>query len=488
MTNLADLLPAGGGQNNTDFVADGAISSGAPVVLNSDGKISPISATANPASFGSAQEFTSNAATWITSCFHAASGNMVVVYLDSGTTMYAVAGTVSGETITWGTPAQMYAAPVTIKKIVYDSQEEVVVLFYRDVYNGNYGTYRTGSVSGTGATAAISWNTATAWYSGNMQAVDVVAMGGGAGVLMLSNASSYTVGHRWQLASGGATLTIQGYTSFSVYATSARWAMTEDTSTGKIIIILGAASTAYGIVGTVTSGSPYFTISSGSTLYSGYISQPFVTYDVAANKSLFGYFTGYGLKARVGTVDAAAGTISFGTEVTTSFTNIVQPTAVYDTTASVTAISFQNANNSSYCDQIYGTISGTDVTFTAATTILSKALSSSQNTSTVYESVAKKIVTSINNNTDTSGDSVVSNPAGTNLTSTNLLGIASGAISDTATGTINTWGSRNEVQSSLTVGTDYYVQTDGTITTATGGQLIGKAITATQINIKDYTG
>ena len=25
MTNLADLLPAGGGQNNTDFVADGAI-------------------------------------------------------------------------------------------------------------------------------------------------------------------------------------------------------------------------------------------------------------------------------------------------------------------------------------------------------------------------------------------------------------------------------------------------------------------------------
>jgi len=75
-----------------------------------------------------------------------------------------------------------------------------------------------------------------------------------------------------------------------------------------------------------------------------------------------------------------------------------------------------------------------------------------------------------------------------NLTSTNLLGIASGAISDTATGTINTWGSRNSAQSSLTVGTDYYVQTDGTITTATDGQLIGKAITATQINIKDYTG
>ena len=32
MTNLADLLPAGGGQNNTEFVADGNVSAGAPVI------------------------------------------------------------------------------------------------------------------------------------------------------------------------------------------------------------------------------------------------------------------------------------------------------------------------------------------------------------------------------------------------------------------------------------------------------------------------
>ena len=78
----------------------------------------------------------------------------------------------------------------------------------------------------------------------------------------------------------------------------------------------------------------------------------------------------------------------------------------------------------------------------------------------------------------------------TNMTATNLLGIASGAILDTATGTINTWGSRNEVQTGLTIGSDYYVQSDGTITTTSTSpaQLIGTAISATQINIKDYTG
>jgi hypothetical protein len=75
-----------------------------------------------------------------------------------------------------------------------------------------------------------------------------------------------------------------------------------------------------------------------------------------------------------------------------------------------------------------------------------------------------------------------------NMTATNLLGVASGAILDTATGTINTWGSRNEVQTSLTIASDYYAQTDGTITTSDGGQLLGKALSATMINIKDYTG
>ena len=46
MTNLADLLPAGGGQNNTDFVADGTIASGKPVILTAAGKAAPVSGSA----------------------------------------------------------------------------------------------------------------------------------------------------------------------------------------------------------------------------------------------------------------------------------------------------------------------------------------------------------------------------------------------------------------------------------------------------------
>jgi hypothetical protein len=73
----------------------------------------------------------------------------------------------------------------------------------------------------------------------------------------------------------------------------------------------------------------------------------------------------------------------------------------------------------------------------------------------------------------------------TNLTSTNLIGISAAAASSGATAKINTWGGINEAQSSLTIASDYYVQTDGTITTATGGQKVGQAISATTINMRN---
>ena len=45
----------------------------------------------------------------------------------------------------------------------------------------------------------------------------------------------------------------------------------------------------------------------------------------------------------------------------------------------------------------------------------------------------------------------------------------------------------------MTIGADYYAQHDGNITTtqssnSTVQQLLGKAISATKLNIKDYTG
>jgi hypothetical protein len=62
----------------------------------------------------------------------------------------------------------------------------------------------------------------------------------------------------------------------------------------------------------------------------------------------------------------------------------------------------------------------------------------------------------------------------------NFIGIANSAISDDATGTITSGGIGTN-QSSLTVGSQYYIDSGGTLTTTEGGTPVGRALSATTI-------
>ena len=64
------------------------------------------------------------------------------------------------------------------------------------------------------------------------------------------------------------------------------------------------------------------------------------------------------------------------------------------------------------------------------------------------------------------------------------VGAATAAISSTATGTITIVGGVNESQTSLTIGSKYYIQNGGTIaTTVVAGQEVGRALSATNLLI-----
>jgi hypothetical protein len=66
----------------------------------------------------------------------------------------------------------------------------------------------------------------------------------------------------------------------------------------------------------------------------------------------------------------------------------------------------------------------------------------------------------------------------------NWIGIATSAISDTASGDVTVLGGVNDQQSGLTVNTSYYVDSDGSLITA-GSRKIGKAISATELLITE---
>jgi hypothetical protein len=75
----------------------------------------------------------------------------------------------------------------------------------------------------------------------------------------------------------------------------------------------------------------------------------------------------------------------------------------------------------------------------------------------------------------------------TNLTAQNFLGISNGAYTNGQTATIQTIGSVDDAQSGLTPGTEYYVQSNGTLSTGAGNPSVkaGLAISATNLLIRN---
>jgi len=82
---------------------------------------------------------------------------------------------------------------------------------------------------------------------------------------------------------------------------------------------------------------------------------------------------------------------------------------------------------------------------------------------------------------------ILGKAGGTSTNVADFIGLASAGISDGAAGDINVKGGINEAQSSLTIGSDYYVQNDGSLSTTTSSVKAGQAISATTINMMDLT-
>ena len=494
MSNLADLLPAGGGQNNTDFVADGTITSGAPVVLTAAGKAAEValSSTSLSENVGTEAQFFNGNAEYTAACFDSDTGQVIVTARDATALSYgkAVVGTVSGNTISFGTPTTYLSATTSWQAAVYDSVNQKVVIFYNAALAPSYnstGYAIVGTVSGT----SISFGSAVAYTTQNPAYVSA-SFDSSSGKIVIAFMAQSNSNYATSVV-GTVSGTSISFGSDVVFrsANTQEFACVYDTNADKTVICYRESSVTgagEGIVGTVSGTS----ISYGTAVQfdTSPVTVVRAAYDSLTNQIICAY-TKVTVKVVLGTVSGTS--ISFGAIASAPTSDTSAWNAVcYDSNVNKIVVTYAYGQASPYSNGTIatGTVSGTSLTFATPPATFNPT-TVSEHIASVYDSTNKKAVVFYGEN-NASAEGLVFQAAGTaqvpNLTSTNLLGIASGAISDTATGTINTWGSRNEVQTGLTIGSDYYVQTDGTITTATGGQLIGNAITTTQINIKDYTG
>jgi hypothetical protein len=436
MTNLTDLLPAGAGGKQVSFTASGAISSGQAVGLNSDGTVGTITGQLGAKSVFEASVYSNAAAAYDT-----ANDKIVVAYGDSGSSNQgtAVVGTISGNTVSFGTPVVFNSGATTGNiSIVFDANSGKFVISYRDSGNSDYGTAIVGTVSGT----SISFGSETVFnsrytddtklaYDSNAQKV-VIAYGDWVspsypnGTAIVGTVSGTSISFGTAVAYRAASANI-------AYNTIAF-----DSLNNKVVICYrDGGNSDYGtaIVGTVSGTS----ISFGSAVVfeSAYTDWSWPVFDTSAGKIVIAYKDVGNSNAGTAIVGTVSGTsISFGSPTVYQTDNTSFIAGVYNTATGQSFFSSGNITQSSRGEIYPLSVSGTSITVGTRIDYISSV---SGRSSPVYDPDTQQVVITFKDGTaSNAGTTRTIDPAA--LQNTNFIGIADAAISDTASGNITIKG------------------------------------------------
>ena len=151
------VIPSG----THEFVASGALDTGDLVVVNADGTVSVVSDTTT--TLGSNTAFKSGTDIYATVIYDEGSQNYVIIYSDVEDGYYgkAVVATVSGTSVTFGSTVVFESANTGLISATYDKNAGKIVITYRSSANSYYGKAIVGTVSGT----SISFGTPTLYTS-----------------------------------------------------------------------------------------------------------------------------------------------------------------------------------------------------------------------------------------------------------------------------------------------------------------------------------
>jgi len=417
-----------GGGGTHEFVASGAISNGDVVVVNADGTVSVVAEA--PPFAGTPEVFESARVDYVSAVLDISSNKVVVFYTDAANSYYgtAVVGTVSGTSISFGTPVVFKSAFTAFISSTYDSNTNKIVTSYRDDSNTNYGTSIVGTVSGTSisfGTPVVFESSASNYISSTFDSSSgkvIIAYQGNAndGKAVVATVSGTSISF------GTPAVFDSGYVAYT--------STVKDSNSNKIVIAYTDVSNSnYGtaVVGTVSGtsisyGTPVVFESAASYEISA-------AFDSTSNKAVIAYKDAgngnYGT-AIVGTVSGTS--VSFGTPVVFETTNTVWISATFDANSSKVVIAYSSAGS-----VVIGTVSGTSISF--GTPIVFESSGTSY-TSAVFDSNSNKIVIAYQDSGNSNyGTAVVFEPtSSTNASS--YIGIAAEDIADTATGEITIIG------------------------------------------------
>ena len=426
------------------------------------------------ASLGSATTFESATVSNIASGYDTSNDKVVIFYRDHGNSDYgtAVVGTVSGSSISFGTPVVFNSDLTQAMVTAFDSSNNKMPVFFSD--SNNYGKFRVGTVSGT----SISFGSKDVFSALNTRNISVTFdTSVNKFLVVYRRAGNYSYGGARVGTVSGTNMTFGTEVNFNEAQTH-RIRSTFDSSNNKHVVVYydgGNSDHGTAIVGTISGTNVSF--GSEVVFNAATTNQTNCVFDSSNNKVVVTYYDGgnsdYGT-AIVGTVSGTS--ISFGSEVVFHAADTALTSLTFDSNANKIALFYTDGSDSNKGKVVTGTVSGTSISFSSELTVIDDNGGSYINA--VFDPDTNQSVVSFRNSTSSVGQS--------RLYTSDTVTTTQGQVTNGQAASVDVIGSVSDNQIGLTAGQQYFVQTDGTISTTAGtpSVLAGTAISATELVVK----
>ena len=443
-------------------IASGAITDGAPVVVNADGTVSGV--LSDPDSLGSATDLYDGGFSFPAVVYDTGQDKFLLVYTDDSNSYYGtgVVGTVSGSSVSFGTPVVFSSATSYYISASFDSNAGKTGIFWADYDDSERGKACVATISGTSVSygSTVTFNS-TASSSGLKDST------------FDSSQNKIVVVYRKDASNGEVVAaTISGTdisfgTAANLYGTQNgsfnKVGITYDSNAGKSLVVFHnpANSNRFDSKVVSLSGS---TVSLGSlvNILDGSVAVAETAYDSTNNKVIVAYRqddTESDVFSRlvVGTISGTS--VSYGTAVSLGRgfqTGDPGNSLHYDVSAQKVIFVGGDIQDSYKGKYVKATVSGTSISIDSITTFSTRSVRFAN----FYDPDAQKSVLIYNDHASASSDPVARTltvGAGDNITSENFIGFAHAAYADGQKATVKTTGSiaRNvpQVPAAAAVGT-----------------------------------
>jgi hypothetical protein len=485
-SKIALAAPAGGGPT-LEAVASGALANGDMVSVNSDGTVSVVQgsdaySTSTAVTFGNLASF--DATNPFKAAYDIAQGKVVLVTSNYTTSRYgtAIVGTVSGTSISFGTPVTFTTASFQEAEIIYEpASGKMVVIGYMA---GDNGKAIIGTVSGT----SISFGSLVTYDTGlknNSTGFSSLCIGA-SNKIFIAYAKNVGGNHTGNAIIGTISGTSISFGSTAIFSSANSQGVdylscAYDTVQDKhLITYQDDFFSNYGtaIVATVSGTSVSF--GTKTVFHTSAVTGTEVMYHPPSQKMLIVYYQS-GLYAKAATISGTS--VSFGAQLDLGGSSGLLGKNIAGFVNDRCYFSYGSS-----APNYYGLNLALGVTGTTVTILDGGSYQFAPNNvlgAIVYDTGNNKIV---NFNLDATpnpdiGYAYVTTPIYT--TATNYIGVSDGAYSNAATATVQIVGSVDDAQSGLTVGAQY-VQADGSLSSSAGDPVVfaGTAVSSTKLIVK----